>query len=138
MTTQVLIREKPHRAIALATPSHVLVFRHSPSLSIAQPNNASTASLQSENSISGYSGGPRCIVELANVRRIDLEGYRQVNRRVHGTLGLVTIDNDIFLCVVKGALRTAEIRPGETVMKIHDVAFCKHSSLLCVDRLSKG
>lgn len=125
MTTQVLIRDRPHRAVALATPSHILIFRYSPSASSIQVTNASAISLQSENSNPGYTGGPRCIVELADVRKIDLDGYRGVDRKVHGTLGLVTVENDIFLCVVKGARRAAEVRPGETVMKIHDVAFCK-------------
>lgn len=147
MTTQVLIRERPHRAIALATPSHILIFRHSPnsSSSAVQPANESTLSLQSENSNSGYTGGPRCIVELADIQKTDVQGYRQVSRKVYGTLGLITIDNDIFLCLVKAALRTAEVRPGETVMKIHDVAFCKSkqhhvrrlltpSSLVCLNK----
>jgi hypothetical protein len=133
MTTQVLIRERPHRAVALATPSHILILRHSPSPSTAQVTNASTISLQSENSNSSYTGGPRCIVELAHVRETDLEGYRSVGGKVLGTLGLMTVDNDIFLCVHKGARKIADVRPGETVMRIHDVAFCKEC---CVHFLS--
>jgi len=132
MTTQVLIRERPHRAVALANPTHVLILRHSPSPSTAQVTNASTISLQSENSNTGYTGGPRCIVELADVRETDLDGYRSVDRKVLGTLGLMTVDNDIFLCVLKGARKIADVRPGETVMRIHDVAFCKESGISCL------
>lgn len=134
MTTQVLIRESPNRAVALATPTHILIFRHSPSSFTAQAANASTLSLQSDNSSTSYNGGPRCIVELANLQKTNVEGYRQVDRRILGTLGLLQSDeDDIFLCVVKVASKTAEPRPGETVMRIHAVAFCEHRTASSID-----
>ena len=42
---------------------------------------------------------------------------------VLGTLGLITVNNDVFLCVVSGSVKVATVRPGETVQRIHTVEF---------------
>lgn len=73
---------------------------------------------------------PKCMVEFADLRSVDLSDYRTLSPLpVHGTLGLITISNDVFLCVVTGATKVASIRPGETVEKIFGVEFyCLNSS----------
>jgi hypothetical protein len=70
------------------------------------------------------------MVEFADVSSVDLGDYRTLSPLpVHGTLGLITINNDVFLCVVTGAAKVASVRPGETVEKIYAVEFyCLNSS----------
>ncbi|GAT20529.1 SacI domain and endonuclease/exonuclease/phosphatase family protein [Aspergillus luchuensis] len=101
----------PYRTIALATSEYVLIFRHS--LAGADVNTASHLKTP-----------PRCLVEFAPLSSVDLKGYRVIGDG-HGTLGLVTLDNEVFLCVVTGSSKAASIRPGETVLRIHSVDFCK-------------
>jgi hypothetical protein len=127
MSIRVLLRDYPHRSIALVTPTHALIFRHSPSTndSIA---NGSLASI-SRTSLDTLSV-PKCMVEFADVSTVDLSDYRTLSPLpVHGTLGLITINNDVFLCLVTGASKVASVRPGETVEKIYAVEFhCLNSS----------
>lgn len=63
------------------------------------------------------------MVEFAAQNSIDLNGYRTVST-AQGTLGLITLNNDVFLCAIIGASQVASVRPGETVQKIHSVEFC--------------
>lgn len=124
MSIRVLLREYPHRSIALVTETHALIFRHSPTTNDAVAN-GSLLSVQGTGraSIDG-SSAPRCMVEFAEKAKVDLDDYRTLNALpVHGTLGLITINNDVFLCVVTGASRVALVRPGETVEKIFGVEF---------------
>lgn len=70
------------------------------------------------------------MVEFSDLASVDLSDYRTLSPLpVHGTLGLITINNDVFLCVVTGAVKVAQVRPGETVEKIYAVEFhCLNSS----------
>lgn len=70
------------------------------------------------------------MVEFADVQSVDVSEYRTLSPLpVHGTLGLITINNDVFLCVVTGAAKVASVRPGETVDKIYAVEFyCLNNS----------
>ncbi|KAF2176670.1 hypothetical protein K469DRAFT_645357 [Zopfia rhizophila CBS 207.26] len=126
MSIRVLIKEYPHRAIALTTSTHALVLRHS-SISTEQNGyyNASQTSLSSNGS-----GATRCMVEFSTVEEVDLSEYRALSMaNVRGTLGLITVNGDIFLVVVSGASKVATVRPGETVQRIHSVGFyCLNSS----------
>lgn len=133
MAVKVLLREKPSRAIALATATHVLIFRHS-SNGQSHSQNVSTTSLQSQ--LAGHSsqntgGGPRCIVELLPLQTAELSDFRTLSYSVYGTLGLITVDNDVFLCVVSGTTRGATVRPDETVQKILSVDFCMSNRAVC-------
>lgn len=76
------------------------------------------------------SSTPKCMVEFADLRDVVLDGYKTISPiAVHGTLGLITIMNDVFLCVVTGATKVANVRPGETVEKIFGVEFhCLNSA----------
>ena len=131
MSIRVLLREYPHRSIALQTSTHVLIFRHAPSTndSIANGSLTSIHTIPTRTSTDGASA-PKCMVEFADVSSVDLSDYRTLSPLpVHGTLGLITIANDVFLCLVTGASKVATVRPGETVEKIHGVEFyCLNSS----------
>ncbi|KAI4951112.1 hypothetical protein J4E91_003817 [Alternaria rosae] len=120
MSIRVLIKDYPHRAIALATSTHALVLRHSSSTTEQTGNpNASSTSLGSNGA-----GVARCMVEFTRLEEIDLEDYRALHSvNVHGTLGLITVNSDIFLVVVNGASKVATVRPGETVQRIYSVGF---------------
>lgn len=122
MPIRVFLRDGPQRAIALATDTHVLIFRHSPTAVSARQGSSASVN---------EGGVPRCIVEFSPWERQDMHGYRALSasQPVHGTLGLVTIQGDVFLCVVNGSRKVATIRPAETIQRIHSVEFhCLNSS----------
>lgn len=111
MSLRILLQDHPQRAIAIATDTHALVFRHS------LPNTADGGSLKS--------APPRSIVEFSSLKALDLSHYRSLyHAGVHGTLGLININTDIFLCVISKAVRVATVRPGENVQRIQGVEFC--------------
>ena len=115
MTIRVLLRDHPHRAVALATDSHVLIFKYDPLVL-----GGSTTSLNSQSG----STQSQCMVEFASTVTADLSDYRSLSSlTVLGTLGLITINNDIFLCVVNGASRVATVKPEESVQQITSVEF---------------
>ena len=64
------------------------------------------------------------MVEFAAVDTVDLSDYRSLSSlSVYGTLGLITVNNDVFLCVVSSATRAATVRPEETIQRINAVEF---------------
>lgn len=132
MSIRVLLCEYPNRAIALVTATHALIFRHSTSSDPVTLINGSTSSFQTvpSRTSSDGAGTPRCMVEFTELSRIDLSDFRTLSAsQVHGTLGLITISGDVFLCVVTGAVKVATVRPGETVEKIYGVDFyCLNNS----------
>ena len=115
MSQRVLLRDYPQRAIALVTDSHALVLRHSAS--------STTSDLQG-NGPTGKPSNPRCMVEFLALDAINLTDYRPLSSGVYGTLGLININADVFLCVISGSVRVATVRPGETVQRIISVEFC--------------
>lgn len=133
MSIRILLREYPQRSIALVTFSHALIFRHTPSATEDLRNgNGSFTSLQSTQVRTSADGAatPKCMVEFSAVESVDLSEYRTLSPLpVHGTLGLITLNHDVFLCVVTGATKVANVRPGETVEKIFGVEFhCLNSN----------
>jgi hypothetical protein len=131
MSVRVKVRDYPNRAIALQTDTHALVFRHTSSTADAIQNGSLTSihSLQSRTSIDSP-GTPRCMVEFGDLSSLDSNDYRTLSPvPVRGTLGLITINSDVFICVVTGSSKVAEVRPAETVEKIYAVEFfCLNSS----------
>ena len=101
---RVLCRDHPQRTIALVTSDHALIFHY----------NATGTAVNTT---------PRCRVEFTNVSSVDLNGYRSLGAG-HGTLGMITLGDDLFVCVVTGSSQAAIVRPGETVSKIDNVDFC--------------
>lgn len=66
------------------------------------------------------------MVEFTSLQDIDLTQYREASSTsLHGTLGLISLGEDAFLCVISGATRVAVVRPGETVERITGVEFCE-------------
>ncbi|KAF1815555.1 hypothetical protein P152DRAFT_410490 [Eremomyces bilateralis CBS 781.70] len=118
MSIRVLIKDSSHRAIALATATSVLILRHSES-SVENNSSGSSTSL-----VNGGANAFRCIVEFSSIDDVDLSEYRSLSSQtVHGTLGLISIANEVFLCVVSAAQKAATVRPAETVQKILAVEF---------------
>lgn len=136
MSIKVLYKEFPHRSIALVTTSHALVFRHSPisnygssSSGHGHPVNSNAASFSSLVDRTGaVASAPRIIVEFNHLSNVDLHEYRPLSHPCKGTLGLMNLGGDVFLCVVAGSSHVATVRPKEKVERIHSVEFRKHSS----------
>ncbi|EAA35239.2 hypothetical protein GE21DRAFT_1369 [Neurospora crassa] len=130
-SSQILIREYPHRAIAIASESHALILRHSQSTSQAIAN-GSLASVASARPRSGsFDNMPsKCMVEFTPRTDKLLLDYRPLTSRpIYGTLGMISIGPDVFICVITQASRVATLRPGETVEKIESVQFfCLNSA----------
>jgi len=112
MSVRVLVSDFGHRTLALATDTHVLLFKHvqpgrgAASISTKQPKGES----------------PRCMVEFVEKSTIDLKGYRTLTT-AKGTLGLITLGDDVFVCVATGSREVATVRPNETVQQIFAVEF---------------
>ncbi|KAK4182630.1 putative inositol-1,4,5-trisphosphate 5-phosphatase [Podospora australis] len=132
-SSQILIREYPHRAIAIASNSHALILRHSNTTSEAIANGF-LASIPSARTRTGNSDIPtsKCMVEFSPTSKSNklLEHYRPLTPRpIYGTLGLISVGRDVFLCVITQASRVATIRPFETVERIDAVQFfCLNSA----------
>jgi synaptojanin len=129
---QLYIRDYPHRSIAIVSNSHALVIRYTPSTNESNAN-GSVTSLASGRPRSGSvdaSAVAKCMVEFTPRLRQPLQDYRALTPRpIFGTLGLISVNGDVFLCVVTQATRTATVRPGETIEKISNVAFfCLNTS----------
>ena len=147
MSIRVLLRDYPHRALALVTSTHALIFHHlssgadghNLSSSLNPSRNASTTSFQSlpasvhATGSSTSTSTPRCMVEFLERDVADLGDYRSLtglgSNGVHGTLGLMSLGNDVFLCVVNSASKVAQVRDREIVLRIGSVEFhCLNSS----------
>ena len=104
---RILCQDHPQRTIVLATAEHALIFQY---CSADPAPNVSNEP-------------PRCLVKFSGLSSVDLKGYRFLGNG-YGTLGLITLDEDVFLCVVTGSSKAATVRPGETVLRIENVDFC--------------
>jgi synaptojanin len=124
MSIRVLLQDLPHRTLALTTDDHALVFRHAHSAGHGSSSSSISLTVQSSNRQLGQSLSPRCMVEFAPHASLDFAGYRTIGI-AQGTLGLITLNGDVFLCTVTDASQVATPRPGETVQKIQSVDFCK-------------
>lgn len=110
-TLRVLCRDQPRRTIALATSKSVLLLSHT-----------STA-IDPSRGASNHGDAPRCLVDFSSLSSVDLRDYRLLGEG-YGTLGLITLNNDVFICVVTASSRAATVRPGETILRIDNVEFC--------------
>lgn len=97
MSLRLLLREHPQRALGILTDSHALIFRHSLSSISADYSSNNETGLRS-----------KCMVEFTALDDVDLTDYHVLRASgVHGTLGLININADVFLCVISGAVRVA-------------------------------
>ena len=66
------------------------------------------------------------MVEIQPKQNAELENYRQLTAQpILGTLGLLALGKDVFICVVRSARKVAVVRPEETIEKILSVQFCE-------------
>lgn len=116
MSLRLLLRDHPLRSFALVTETHALIFRHSlPNVGLDLSKNGTGINRPAS----------KCMVEFSALEEIDLTDYRVLRASgVQGTLGLISISADVFLCVISGAIRVATVRPNETVQRILSVEFC--------------
>ena len=99
MSLRLLLREEP-RALAILTDSHALILRHSLS--------STSANSWSNNETGTNPPALKCMVEFTALNDIDLRDYRVLQASgFHGTLGLININADVFLCIISGAARVA-------------------------------
>lgn len=120
-SVRVLVSDVPSRTLALVTDTHVLLFKHiqtSPQAGQLTRINTSSTISAAQRKVEA----PRCIVEFLPKHAIDLKGYRTLTT-AKGTLGLITLGEDVFVCVATGSRETATVRPNETVMQIIAVEF---------------
>lgn len=106
---RVFSRDNPQRTLTITTNDFALIFKHR---STAPTINKSPSN-----------GTPRCLVEFATLQSVDLRGYRALGDGL-GTLGLITLGEEVFLCIVTACSDAAAVRPGETISKIDNVDFC--------------
>ncbi|KAB8240151.1 SacI homology domain-containing protein [Aspergillus flavus] len=105
---RVFSRDNPQRTLTITTNDFALIFKHR---STAPTINKSPSN-----------GTPRCLVEFATLQSVDLRGYRALGDGL-GTLGLITLGEEVFLCIVTACSDAAAVRPGETISKIDNVDF---------------
>lgn len=112
-SSRIILRDQHGvRTLALVSGSTALTFKPAP----ASNPNASSSSLSGAVT-------PRCIVELLDANTAKFDGFKTISYSVYGTLGLITVSNDVFLCVVSAAQKAASVRVGETVQMIRAVDF---------------
>ena len=122
MNVQLLVQERP-RLIALKCDTspggaHALIFRSVDDKKVKRlGSNQQTSSSASQTQ-------PKCIVEFVPWDSADRSRFSVPSTaRIHGCLGLINIEDDIFLCVVTIALKSGTLRPKESVSRIHAVQF---------------
>jgi len=119
MSVRVLVSDHPYRTLALATESYVLLFKPVQNNSNVNFPRASTSSTTPS---LRKGEAPRCMVEFLPKSAIDLKGYRTLTS-AKGTLGLITLGDDVFVAVATGSREVATVRPDETVMQLFAVEF---------------
>ncbi|ETN38944.1 uncharacterized protein HMPREF1541_06986 [Cyphellophora europaea CBS 101466] len=119
MSMKVLINDHPHRTLAIATDTHALFFRHTHSADESKSPSSTSLPLPSAAPAKSI---PRCMVEFSELSNFDLSQHRNV-AAARGTLGVITLNSDVFICVVTGSVEVAKVRPGETVQRIYSVEF---------------
>lgn len=118
MSIRVLVNDHPYRTLALATDSYVLLFKHvSTNHGLARTFTSATIASKEQKAET-----PRCMVEFLQKSAIDLKGYRTLTT-AKGTLGLITLGDDVFVCVATGSREVATVRPDETVQQLFAVEF---------------
>ncbi|OJJ43013.1 hypothetical protein ASPZODRAFT_136894 [Penicilliopsis zonata CBS 506.65] len=105
---RIYCEDSPDRSIALVTTEFTLIFRCSPT----------SSKYSRQNGVEGR----RCLVQFSSLPFSALENYRVLGE-AYGILGLISVDEDVFLCVITNYLRAATVRPGETVSRIDNVEF---------------
>ncbi|KAK9454835.1 SacI homology domain-containing protein [Dipodascopsis uninucleata] len=131
---RVYLREQS-RTLLLATESHALSFQcvTDPSgdrpdkYSEKQSSEYASASFYSDkgSGSAGNSQAARVLVNFTSREDVELSSYRPLSvLPCLGCLGLLSVENDVFLAVITGATKVAEPLEGkETVYRIHGLEF---------------
>lgn len=95
----ILLRPGSKRTLALESTTHVLLFRY-------------------------IHETQKCAIELIPKTSFVSQPYKQLSRtRPHGFLGLIEMNDDVFLCVITSKIHAAQPLSGESINKIADVEF---------------
>lgn len=95
----ILLRPGAKRTLALVSTSHVLLFRY-------------------------ISETQKCAIELIDKSNFISKPYKQLSRsKPQGFLGLIELNNDIFLCIITSKVHVAQPLSSENINKIADVEF---------------
>ena len=95
----ILVCNGRRRTLALVSHFHVLLFRFIESTG-------------------------KCAIELIDKNSFISNSYKQLSRsKNYGFLGLIEMNNDIFLCMITSKIQTAQPLKGENINKIQDVEF---------------
>ena len=120
MPLRVLCKNGPDRTLLLVADDHALSLQYVPVVS------ETLSSVSYSNVLP-----PKCMVEFTNTSSLDLNEFRTLGSG-QGTLGLITLNGDVFLCVVTRSTKVGMVRPGETVQRIESVEFCTVALFLVV------
>ncbi|KAF7585948.1 inositol polyphosphate 5-phosphatase [Aspergillus hancockii] len=91
---QVFARDIPQRTLAITTTDFALIFKHG----LIEPGSSNNL-------------GSKCLVEFASLQSVDLKGYRVLGHG-YGTLGLITLGEEVFLSVVTVCLSHSDYEYG--------------------------
>ncbi|KAK5959481.1 phosphatidylinositol-3-/phosphoinositide 5-phosphatase INP52 PWA37_003440 [Arxiozyma heterogenica] len=96
-------RHSEDKRIALVSESHALIFQ----------------------AINGFDTRSKsCSLTLVPREELKNQGYKRLTyREIFGFIGLIEVDNNIFIGTITGASKVASPIPGETVNKIYAVDF---------------
>ncbi|KAG7691916.1 hypothetical protein KL950_004948 [Ogataea haglerorum] len=98
-TMRILISTKTQRTLALASETHVLLFRYIPATG-------------------------KCAIELVAKDQFHHRSFRSLSRhKPLGFLGLIEMNGNVFLAVITGKVDVASPTDGEVINKIMDVEF---------------
>lgn len=125
-TCELYIRDYPHRSIAIVSSTHALILRYTSSTSEAIANGSLTSVVASARprGNGGETLVPKCMAEFAPVSKGLLQDFRRLTHRpIYGTLGLISVNGEVFISVITQAARAATLRPGETIERIASVSF---------------
>lgn len=104
----IYISESPERIIAIISKQYGLIIK----------------AVQPENNYNRNLHKPLCSIELVPKDSLSNQGFvRLTSSEVHGFIGLIEIDNRIFIAAITGKSKVAAPIPGETVNKILSVDF---------------
>ena len=110
---RILNSRGPHRAIALSHRQHALVFR------CAEKDSAVT-------------------LELISADKLDLTQDYTPRKQVYGCLGLLNINNEIWLGIVDGAAPVGSLVRDESISRVISVAFYSLSTSFYDNANSSG
>ncbi|AET40168.1 uncharacterized protein Ecym_5414 [Eremothecium cymbalariae DBVPG len=106
----ILAQNDHERRISIVSKSYALIFK-----AVKSDPSSPTAATTNR---------PLCAIELLPKSHLKGQKFEKLtNLEVYGFLGLIEIENKIFICTITGKSKVARPIPGETVNKIYAVDF---------------